>query len=363
MGRARAAGLRGWLAFGLAAALLCAPPAAAFRQVVPGRQFSFPRDHSSHPDFRTEWWYLTGHLLADDGQRFGYQLTFFRSALKGARGEDSSRQVYFAHFALGDINGERFSFFERMSRGGLGVAGAGSKELRVWNGGWLLEGRQGPERLRAEAPGLELALSLAALKPPVVQGEQGVSRKGQAAGHASYYYSLTRLASRGTLTVAGKRLSVRGLSWMDHEFSSDRLAPNQRGWDWLSVQLSDGTDLMLYVIRLLDGRPDPASSGSLIDPAGRKRHLRLAEFRIEPLGEWHSPHSGAAYPSGWRVSLPGQRLEIEVTPELKDQELVAKQSKITYWEGACRVSGSHQGVHVEGRAFVELTGYAGRLRF
>jgi predicted secreted hydrolase len=346
----------------LGAALLTASGAAAFRQALPGFRFSFPRDHYSHPEFRTEWWYLTGHLEAQ-GRRFGYQLTFFRSALKGAEGEGSSRQVHFAHFALGELDRNKFHFFEKMNRAGLGVAGAATDRLRVWNEGWLLEGRDGPERIRAQAPGISLELALSALRPPVIHGQGGISRKGAEEGHASHYYSITRLATAGTLQLNGTRLPVRGLSWMDHEFSSDQLAPYQEGWDWFSIQLDDGTDLMLYIIRLKDGTPDPASSGTLVAATGRARHLLRDEFRVQSQGSWRSPHSGASYPSGWRLSVPGQKnLELEITPELKDQELVTKRSRITYWEGACRVSGRRNGRQVSGQAFVELTGYAGRLR-
>jgi len=342
--------------------LVPTPAASGFEQVRPGYPWSFPRDHASHPGFKTEWWYLTGHLESG-GRHFGYQLTFFRSALKGARGADSSRQVYFAHFAVGQLDGGRFRFFEKMSRGGLGVAGASEKDLRVWNGGWRLEGGNGPQRLRAEAAGVALELDLAALKPPTVHGRDRISRKGREPGHASYYYSLTRLDTHGTLWLDGASLPVRGASWMDHEFSSDQLSPQQKGWDWFSVQLSDGTDLMIYRMRLGGGGADPASSGTLIGAGGGKTDLSLAQFRVEPLGTWVSPHTGATYPSGWRLTLPAEGLSLEVIPQLQDQELVTRHSRITYWEGACAVRGTHNGRLVTGQGFVELTGYAGPLRF
>lgn len=336
--------------------------AGEFRPSLPGYQFRFPQDHHAHPEFRTEWWYLTGHLKAAGGERFGYQLTFFRTALKGAAGAESARQVYFAHFALGELGRSRFRCFEQMSRGGLGVAGAATDTFKVWNGDWLLEGGQGPERLEAVTPEVSLQLALRPLKPPAVHGQEGVSRKGEGRGHASHYYSLSRMSAQGTLVVEGRRLEVSGSSWMDHEFSSDQLGPDQVGWDWFSVQLEDGWDLMLYIMRLKDGSADAASSGTLINPGGRATHLRIEEFRVEPLGEWPSPRSGATYPSGWRLTLPGRGLSLVVSPELKDQELVTRRSRITYWEGACQVEGSHQGRKVAGQAFVELTGYAGRLR-
>jgi predicted secreted hydrolase len=358
-----AAAVVGVLAAAAAIAKTPATPAApaAFRQALPGYRFSFPRDHASHPDYRTEWWYLTGHLTSR-GQKFGYQLTFFRSALKGAEGPDSSRQVYFAHLAVGEITGGKFRSFEKMNRGGLGIAGADTAALRVWNDGWLLEGRGAPEHIRAEAQGASLDLALSALRPPVVHGRQGVSRKGAGRGNASHYYSITRLATRGRLVLDGRTFEVSGLSWMDHEFGSGSLAPDQQGWDWFSVQLADGTDLMIYVMRLKDGSADPASSGTIISPAGRKRHLNLSEFRVERLGSWRSPRSGATYPAGWRLTLPGRGLVIDITPELADQELATKASGITYWEGACQVKGFwHGGRPVSGQAFVELTGYAGPL--
>ncbi|MFH0810962.1 MAG: lipocalin-like domain-containing protein, partial [Pseudomonadota bacterium] len=335
-----------------AAAWLQAPGATAFRLALPGYRFSFPRDHYCHPEFRTEWWYVTGHLRSPQGHAFGYQVTFFRSALKGARSADSSRQIYFAHFALGDIQGKRFRHFERTSRGGLGLAGSSPERLWVWNGSWLLKGRQHPERIRSEAGGINLDLALTPLKKPVIQGQNGISRKGPGLGHASHYYSLTRLRSRGALTVGGRRFEVDGLSWMDHEFSSDALSPDEVGWDWFSIQLEDGTDLMLYAMRLKNGSAAPASSGSLVDATGAKRHLPLSGFRILRRGTWHSPHSGAVYPSGWRVSIPSQGMEMDVTPRLQDQELLAGQGRMTYWEGACRVTGTRQGRPMKGQAYV-----------
>jgi len=336
---------------------------SGFKAAESGHRFSFPRDHFCHPDYRTEWWYFTGHLEADGGKRFGYQLTFFRSALKGAEGADSTRQIYFAHFALTDISGGRFHFFERMNRGGLGIAGAMTDKLQVWNGDWLLTGKDGPGRIKAGQDGFGIDLKLSAQRPPVVHGKGGISRKGRGPGNASHYYSVTRLATRGTLTLEGAPLQVRGMTWMDHEFSTSSLEEGQTGWDWLSARLDDGTDLMLYVIRRADGRPDPwGTSGTLVTPEGRQVHLRPDDFTLKPTGTWKSPRSGATYPSGWEVSLPSKGMRLVVQPEVKDQELRTGQ-RITYWEGACSVSGTNGGKRVKGEGYVELTGYAGKLRF
>lgn len=349
---------------------LPASPAAAgpadFLAARPGYQWQFPRDHGAHPGYRTEWWYYTGHLVSDQGELFGYQLTFFRVALTPAPQPRASAwaadTVYFAHFALTDGPGRRFHFRERAQRGALGLAGAATDRLHVWVDDWQATAQGEDIRLTAQDEGLALDLTLTPVKPPVFHGDGGYSRKAAGTDHASLYYSLTRLATRGTLSLNGRRLHVRGESWMDREFSSSQLAPHQAGWDWFALQLEDGAEIMLYHLRLTDGGVDAASSGTYIDPQGRTRHLTREEFQITVTGHWRSAQSGARYPAAWEIRLPALGYELSLTPTLPDQELrTAGSTRITYWEGQVKVIGRLKDAPIKGRGYVELTGYVGSL--
>ncbi|HET9210122.1 MAG TPA: lipocalin-like domain-containing protein [Thermoanaerobaculia bacterium] len=331
-----------------------------YAKALAPRDFHFPADHGPHPEFRTEWWYYTGNLATAAGRRFGFQLTFFRSALAPAAPERASawatRQAWLAHFTVSDVEGKRFHSFERWSRGAVGLAGAQGEPFRVWVKDWTAEGAPVfPMRLRAAEGETAVDLLLQEGKPPVLQGERGLSRKGAEPGDASYYYSLTRMPTAGTVRVDGESFPVTGASWMDREWSTSSLDKNQVGWDWLALQLSDGWDAMLYRLRRADGAADPASSGTLIAPDGSSRPLRLADFELEGAGEWRSPRSGARYPARWRVRVPGEELDLDVRPLLADQELDVS---FRYWEGAVGISGTHHGRPVRGRGYVELTGYS-----
>ncbi|MDI6853457.1 MAG: lipocalin-like domain-containing protein [Deltaproteobacteria bacterium] len=344
-----------------------APAASSgFKTAQPGRAFQFPRDHGAHPDFKTEWWYYSGHLKAKSGETFGYQLTFFRVALARSDPEAKSAwaapTIYFAHLALSDINGQKFIFREKAQRGALGLAGAEAGRLKVWVGDWQAEMRQEVHHLAATTDAVSLNLELAPLKPPVLHGQHGYSRKAAAAEVASHYYSITRLATKGQLAIDGKTLEVEGTSWLDREFSSGQMAPHHTGWDWFALQLADGTDIMLYLMRLKDGGLDPASSGTLIDPQGRAQHLNLSDFSIKSTRTWKSPHSGATYPSGWDITLPEHGFHLSLTPTLPDQELrTGGSANLIYWEGQVGIKGSKQGQPLAGQGYVELTGYAGSL--
>lgn len=342
------------------------PAVAEFALVRPGREYRFPRDHAAHPEFKTEWWYYTGHLTTDTGKPFGYQLTFFRVGLgpprPGATSAWAAPVVFFAHLALTDIDGNRFVFREKSGRGALGIAGAETDRYRVWIDDWQGELAGESHRLQARDPEVGLELILTPEKPPVIHGEDGISRKAAGEGFASHYYSLTRMATRGVLSYQGQTQAITGMSWMDHEFSSSQLAPSQTGWDWFSLQLSDGSDLMLYLLRHRDGSLAPHSSGTLVDPQGGPRHLKLGDFQVEATGTWTSPRSGAVYPAGWRLSLPGAGYTLTLTPSVVDQELVtAASTRVTYWEGSVRVTGEQRGQKISGQGYVELTGYAGSL--
>jgi predicted secreted hydrolase len=344
---------------------------AGFRSAEPGYRYHFPRDHGAHDDFRTEWWYYTGHLTAENGRRFGYQVTFFRRGVEPDRvGANPSRwairQLYLAHVALSDLDRKQFRYAEKVSRAGLGKAGAEAGRLRVWIDRWSVGAAASPhEHHRLQAAAVEFSLDLVVTpeKPPVVHGERGVSRKGSAPPQASHYYSFPRLATAGTLTVNGERLSVQGISWMDHEFGSGDLGDDIAGWDWFSIQLSDKTELMLYRLRRSDGTVAPVSSGTAILPDGRTRHLSSTDIQVDVLDHWASRSSGGRYPSRWRVAVPALDLSLDLRPLLADQELATSRStQVTYWEGAVEISGRLRGAPVSGQGYVELTGYAKPMR-
>jgi len=348
-----------------------------YARALEPRPFSFPADHGPHPDFQSEWWYFVGNLSTSDSRRFGFQLTFFRFAVAPEAPERpsrwASRQVWMAHLAVTDVAGGRFHAFERFRRGALGLAGGVSGDadapFRVWLDDWRAESlRPGsllPLRLHAatgsgnrEAPEVVLDLTLSPGKPPVLQGEDGLSQKGSEPGNASYYYSLTRLPATGTLAIAGESHEVRGTAWLDREWSTSALGEDEVGWDWFSLQLTDARDepweLMLYRIRRDDGSSSPTSEGAWVAPDGSSRRIAWEETEVEVLDRWTSPDSGAVYPSGWRIRGPDEELDLTVRPSLRDQEL---DLSFRYWEGAVDVEGSRGGEPVTGCGYVELTGY------
>jgi predicted secreted hydrolase len=338
-------------------AVLGGPATADFRRAEPGYRFRFPRDHGAHPDFALEWWYFTGHLWSADGaRRYGYQLTFFRKALATRwSGSPAWRtdQFLLAHAALTQAEGGRFRFEERFNREGI-PAGASPHGLDLRDASWSARAdRGGRIHLSFSVQDASLELDLTPATPPVVFGEDGVSRKGADPAAASHYLSFPRLATAGTLRLPGRAEPVRGQSWMDHEFSSSQLAPGQVGWDWAGIQLRDGRSLMVYRLRSADGAQDPWSELTEVDAAGRV--LRATrDFRWTG-GPWRSPESGATYPLPSRLQAWDETWTLE--PLVADQELRTRLgARITYWEGACRVLDG-QG-REEGDAYVELTGYA-----
>ena len=341
---------------------------SAWKAADPGYALVFPQDHAAHPDYRIEWWYYTGNLrAAGGGRRFGYQLTFFRAGVDRQPVNPSRwavRDLYMAHFAITVVERGGHHVAERLNRAGVGWAGASTETLHVWNDGWsvtLDEGDPRVHRLTAASDdgGLALDLRLAPAGPPVPHGENGYSRKGAEAGNASHYYSFTRLRTTGRLTVGGERFDVAGSSWMDHEFGTSFLEPAQAGWDWFSIQLDDGTDLMVYVLRRVDGARDPRSSGTLVSPEGVVR-LRVGDFRLTPGRRWRSPASGAEYPVAWRIAVPRHGLALDVAAAVDAQELeTGRSTGVTYWEGVIDVRGTRDGVPVTGAGYLEMTGYAG----
>lgn len=341
----------------------------SFARAERPRPFSFPADHAAHPQYRTEWWYYTG-IVRSGTRTFGYELTFFRvgltPSLQGRSSHWAARDVLFAHFAVTDVERRRFSYSQKTGRPVLGLAGYSPDHLDVFIGPsgsrdhWSVRLENGAMRLRARAGGDALDLTLKAGRPPVPNGTGGLSRKGPGAGNANYYYSVPRLVTTGVLTSDGRRYPVHGMTWMDHEWGTSELTPNHKGWDWFSLRLSDGSDLMLYVLRDARGRPTGYSSGTVVQKNGAARTLKSGDFTVRAAGRWRSPATRAVYPSGWILTLPGQKLRVSVTPLLKDQELVTTRTTgVAYWEGAVKASGSSLGRAVTGEGYVELTGYAG----
>lgn len=343
---------------------------SGFARATGPQPLSFPADYGPHPDFQTEWWYYTGNLESQDGRHFGYQFTIFRRALvppgdRPARASDwAANQVYMGHFAVTDVAGQQHQAFERLARGAAGLAGAQAEPYQVWLEDWRVqEVAPGVVRMSAAADGLAVDLTLTDTKGPVLQGDRGYSQKGPDPGNASYYYSLTRLRTEGTVTVDGQSASLQGWSWKDHEYSTSALAPDQVGWDWFALQLDDNSELKAFHIRKADGSVDPFSAGSFIDAAGNVTRLGRGDFQID-LGDddesvWRSPRSGAEYPARWTITVPSLALRLDIEPYLADQELNVSYD---YWEGAVRVSGERAGRPVSGDGYVELTGYAGSMQ-
>jgi predicted secreted hydrolase len=338
--------------------------AAVWRNAQPSWRYEFPRDHFSHPDFRTEWWYYTGNLAAATGRRFGYELTFFRQGLDRTAPKSvwSLNDVWMAHLALTDVEGSRFFHTQRLQRSGDGLAGCSAETARVWNGNWSVQWKGESMELAAVHEDFSLRFTMTPRKAPVVHGEGGLSRKSERTQHASHYISLTRLASSGEIVLGGTRFAVSGLSWMDHEYFSGQLDGEQAGWDWLSLQFEDQTELMIYRIRHKSGRADSFSSGTFVAADGSARHLRAADFSLEPIAgsEWASPSGKCRYPLRWQLRVPSLGLAMQTRALLNDQELSSRSAVLpTYWEGAVEAEGSGR----RARGYLELTGYGETLRF
>jgi predicted secreted hydrolase len=343
------------------------PDTSGFARVTQPRPFTLPRDHGPHFEYQTEWWYFTGNVATAEGRRFGFQLTFFRRGLTPGPPPDgpglSSNQVYFAHFAITDVAASRHVAAERFSRGAAGLAGATGEPFAAWLENWRAEGLNGDgSRIRLAAQdtgtGLSLDLELDATKPLVAHGDRGLSPKGDERGNASYYVSYTRMAARGRLGVRGE-VDVTGGAWFDHEWSTSALGPGAVGWDWFSLQLDDGRELMLFQIRREDGTVEDVSGGTLVERDGQARRLLRDDVSIDVLDHWTSPESGGRYPSRWRVRVPSAVLDLLVEPWVADQEM---RTSFVYWEGAVRVTGRADPRAVAGRGYVELTGYARSLQ-
>ena len=351
---------------------------STWARATPSRPVRVPEDHVAHPEYRIEWWYYTGNVRGDDGKAYGYQVTFFRVGVDAAPTNPSVfavRDLYMAHVALTDVDGVGHQFADRLNRAGVHWAGARTDRYEVWNENWRVSlDARGRHHIVADTGAFALDLTLEPGKAPVLQGERGYSRKGSDPGNASHYYSLTRMPTTGTVRVAGRTVPIRGTSWMDHEFGTSALDPGTKGWDWFALQLADGRELMLYQLRLDDGRPNPFSSGTIVHPDGRTDHLTVADFSVTPQRTWRSPASGATYPVEWDVRVPKAGLQLQVTAAVDAQELRTRRStNVTYWEGTVRVTGTDAGRDaspsggrdasprrpITGVGYLEMTGYSG----
>jgi predicted secreted hydrolase len=348
---------------GVTALLGSQAAAAGYQRADPAYRPTLPRDHGTHPDFRSEWWYFTGNLAAAQERRFGFQLTFFRLALAPddtPRMSDwATRQTWMAHFALTDVTGRRFYREERFARGAVGLAGAQATPFRVWLEDWSAASigtSTFPLRLGAAAADFAIDLTLRAGRPPVLQGADGYSAKGPGPGNASHYYSYTRLPVTGTVRLDDTVVSVRGDAWLDREWSTSALGPGVEGWDWFALQLDDGRDLMFYRLRRSDGSSDPFSAGTLVAPAGGVTRLDAAGVELEVREHWRSAATGATYPVAWSLDIPAERLRLEIEPWLEEQEM---DLSVRYWEGAIRATGTSDGKPVAGLGYLEMTGYGG----
>ncbi len=321
------------------------------------RPFEFPRDHGAHPEFRSEWWYVTGNLHTEDGAAFGYQITFFRFAVSPEaaprRSNWGTNQTWMAHLALSDIDAQTHYKEERFARGAAGLAGVKLNPFRVWLEDWEMAGSNDfPWHIRADTEDFSLDLVLMPEKPIVLQGDRGLSQKSAEPGNASYYYSITRLETRGDIRVGERRHPVTGLSWLDREWSTSALGENQAGWDWFSLQLDDGRDLMFYQLRRKDGSRDNTSRGVLVAADGAYDTLNFDEVRLQPEDYWEGP-ADTPYPIEWHLSMPNRGIDWQIRAAFPAQLM---DLAVRYWEGSVRVHDTKSGQTI-GKGYLEMTGY------
>ena len=373
---------------------LQADSTGGFARAFRSREFEFPQDHLAHPEFKHEWWYFTGNLTTSTGDRIGYQLTLFRIGLmpdekliktkdyvSGIPQQDSEKEskwrtnhIYMGHLALTDITNQRFYHYEKFSRGVMGLAGselikAGTQQadaeeasaIKIWLEDWQIMSHGQttfPLSVKAQKGEVDLELTLNPLKPVVYHGYEGLSQKGRKQGNASYYYSITRLDSKGKVSIKDQTFNVTGTSWFDREWSTSTLEKQQVGWDWFALQLDDGRDVMFYKMRREDNATDRYSNGTIVYKNGETTSLNFEDVDLEETDYWQSPHSGVKYPSTWKIRIPKENLELTVEPLMADQE---NNLTYRYWEGAVKVQGIQHNdrtkEQVSGFGYVELAGY------
>lgn len=330
-----------------------------FKKAIAPRNFQFPEDHRPHDGFKTEWWYVTANLDDASGNRFGIQFTLFRVALRPDKisASNSWRATHFwmGHLALTDASGKQFYHDERFSREAKGLAGfQESDTAEVFLGNWKLAWKGDTFFLDANADAFGMQFLLKQTRNPVLQGENGLSQKGNGAGNASYYYSITRLETTGSVIREGKKSEVKGLAWLDREWSTSMLEDGAQGWDWFSLQLSDGSDLMYYQLRDAQGNPTAFSRGILIQPDGKTVSFHSGEVELQNTRYWTSP-SGGRYPVEHTMEIKPLGLWLTISPVLDKQEL---HTAVRYWEGAVDVAGQKTSKEITGRGYLEMTGYA-----
>ena len=350
--------------------LALAEPPSDYLTVTGPCNLEFPKDHGAHPGYRTEWWYYTGNLRSQTGDLYGFQLTFFRSQISPPGADKAwpdpasawrTQQIYLAHAAVSDVDEKRHLQADLVAREALTMAGVMLRppETVVYLKTWSTRIGAEAQVLHVDTADFSYNLTLKPLKPPVLHGQAGYSLKGSSPERASCYYSYTRLAVEGRLTIGGKTFVVSGQGWMDHEFSTASLEPGLKGWDWFSLQLSDRTEIMLYLFRSDDGGISTVSGGTFVDPDGDTRAIGQDEFALTIGDTWKSPHSKAVYPSRWRLRILPYGLDLTVIPKLADQEMLTSESTgVTYWEGSVSVKGTRDANQISGQGYVELTGYA-----
>jgi predicted secreted hydrolase len=334
--------------------------ATHYAPVVPGEPLEFPADYGSHPDFRTEWWYVTGWLTTAQGESLGFQITFFRAKPDIATDNPSAftpRQLLIAHCAISDPKRGRLWQDQRIRRAGMGLAEAAVGDTQVFIDGWVLQRRSGAYFARIDAEEFSLELKFVETQAMMLNGEQGFSRKGPGTDAASHYYSLPHLRVSGRITRHAEATAVSGEAWLDHEWSSQYLDVQAVGWDWIGINLDDGAALMAFRIRGAQGEPRWAG-GTLRSRDGQVHTLKPADVEFQPGAVWTSPRTGIAYPVQWLVRVAGRTLSLK--PLLKDQENDTRLSTgAIYWEGAVR---AYEGDALVGRGYLELTGYGEKLR-
>jgi predicted secreted hydrolase len=330
-----------------------------------------PKDHRDHPGYRTEWWYYTGNLRSENGDQYGFQLTFFRSQISPPGADRKwprhpsawrTQQVYLGHAAVTDITGRQHLVAEDVSRAALGMAGVthSPRHTTVFLKNWSTAIEADTHKLNVNADDFSYDLTLKPVKPAVLHGDRGYSRKGSTPGRASCYYSITRFDGRGSIRIGETTVMVTGSAWMDHEFSTELLEPGIIGWDWFSLQLSDATEIMVFLLRTEEGNLHAASSGTYIDADGITRHIGNAEFNVKVLDTWKSKQSRARYPARWRLQIVPLSIDVIIASRLPDQEMRTPGSTgVTYWEGSVSIDGTKNKQPVNGKGYVELTGYAG----
>jgi predicted secreted hydrolase len=341
------------------AVLLCALAAPA-AWALPPRTMQFPRDFGSHPDLRTEWWYITGHARAGT-REFGFQITFFRSRVdptQAMRSAFAAQQLIFAHAALTDLEGRKLWHDQRIARAGFGIAFAGESDTDVRLRNWTLKRDGEGYTAHLPAEGFALDLRFSPTQPVLLQGRAGLSRKGPETEQASYYYSEPQLMTQGRLGLQGRSFEVQGSAWLDHEWSEAYMHPDAVGWDWIGMNLQDGGALMAFRMRRRDGSA-LWLGGSLRSADGTLRVFGSDELRFDAERTWTSPRTRAVYPTRWRIQTPAGAFKVQAL--LDDQELDSRGSTGTvYWEGLSDLQDDN-GQRI-GRGYLEMTGYAQALR-